>query len=104
MDAHPADLDFIVFAQQSANMSHASYRRQLGAMLGWPGLGPRLSLVAVPTLVVHGDVDPLIVYANGEYLAAQIPDAAFHTYHGVGHLPPIEAADRFSRDAIAFFS
>ena len=45
----------------------------------------------------RGNADPSVVFF-------QIPGAVFHTYDGVGHLPPIEAADRFSRDVVAFFS
>jgi pimeloyl-ACP methyl ester carboxylesterase len=104
MAAHPGDLDAIVFAQESQPMSNVSYRRQLGAMVGWPGIGEGLSRIAVPTVVIHGDLDPLLPYANGQYLAAHIPGSSLYTYHGVGHLPPIEAADRFARDTIAFLS
>jgi 3-oxoadipate enol-lactonase len=104
MEAHPADLDFIVYAQQIKEMSTASYRRQLTAMLGWPGLGDRLSRIAVPTLIIHGNQDPLIPYPNGQYLAAHIRGAELLTYDGVGHLPPIEAKDRFRDDVVAFFA
>ncbi|MDI3283530.1 alpha/beta fold hydrolase [Polyangium sp. 15x6] len=51
----------------------------------------RLGDVRVPTLVVHGDADPLIPYENGELLARRIPGARLRTLRGVGHLVPLEA-------------
>lgn len=39
-----------------------------------------------PTLVLHGDADPIVRLANGKILAARIPDARLHTVPGGGHL------------------
>lgn len=104
MDAHPDDLDQIVWSQTARPMPYAAYQRQLAAIVSWLGAGPRLPQVAVPTLVIHGDVDPLIPYANGEFIAAQIRGARLSTYVGVGHLPPIEAPERFNRDVREFLT
>ena len=40
-----------------------------------PSFRDRLGEIAVPTLVVHGDDDPLFPLAHGEALAREIPDA-----------------------------
>jgi pimeloyl-ACP methyl ester carboxylesterase len=64
--------------------------RQLAAILrwsSWDGL-PR---VTTPTLVLHGDADPLIPPANGELIAQRIPGARLRLLPGVGHLVPTEA-------------
>ena len=67
--------------------------------LGNPGLCRRLILVATAgfttlpllplirqrTLVLTGDRDPIVPVANGRILAAGIPDATLHVYHG-GHI------------------
>jgi pimeloyl-ACP methyl ester carboxylesterase len=66
MEQHPADLDRLVWSQSAKPMSFACYQRQLGAIMNWPGVGPRLPQVETPTLVIHGDVDPLVPYPNGE--------------------------------------
>jgi pimeloyl-ACP methyl ester carboxylesterase len=58
--------------------------------------------VKTPTLVIHGDLDPLVPYPNGQYIASQIPGATLSTYVGVGHLPPIEASERFNREVEDF--
>ncbi|HEV8623253.1 MAG TPA: alpha/beta fold hydrolase [Acidimicrobiia bacterium] len=39
-----------------------------------------------PTLVVHGDADPIVRLANGRILAARIPHARLHIVPGGGHL------------------
>ncbi|HVK63175.1 MAG TPA: alpha/beta fold hydrolase [Polyangium sp.] len=51
----------------------------------------RLGAVRAPTLVLHGDSDPLIPHENGELLARRIPGARLRTLPGVGHLVPLEA-------------
>ncbi|MBI3734644.1 MAG: alpha/beta fold hydrolase, partial [Chloroflexi bacterium] len=101
MDAHPADLADIVRHAQLKPMSLESYQRQIGAVISH-NVSDRLSRITAPTLVVHGDADPLVPYANGQYLAAHIAGARLLTYPGVGHLPPIEATERFNRDVAEF--
>ncbi|MDS1112446.1 alpha/beta hydrolase [Gordonia westfalica] len=46
----------------------------------------RLAGISVPTTVVHGDVDEVIVVDEGDRLAAGIPDAALERWPGVGHM------------------
>jgi pimeloyl-ACP methyl ester carboxylesterase len=43
----------------------------------------------VPTLVLHGEADPLVRPAGGRATAAAVPGARLVTYPGMGHnLPP----------------
>lgn len=52
----------------------------------WAG---ELGSIAVPTLVVHGEEDPLLPIGHGEALAAAIPGADLLRLPGVGHeFPP----------------
>jgi pimeloyl-ACP methyl ester carboxylesterase len=46
----------------------------------------RLAEIDVPTLVLHGTDDQMILCANGELLASLIPGARLHTFDGVGHM------------------
>jgi pimeloyl-ACP methyl ester carboxylesterase len=46
---------------------------------------PRLSGIRTPTLVVHGDEDPIIPLSEGQMLAAAIPGARLLTPAGMGH-------------------
>src|SRR5262245_46267302 len=49
---------------------------------------PRLPTLQVPTLVIHGTVDPLHPLAHGEALAAEIPAARLLAIPGMGHEAP----------------
>jgi pimeloyl-ACP methyl ester carboxylesterase len=63
-----------------------------------------LAQITAPTLVIHGDVDPLVPPANSAYLAAHIAGARHIVYPGVGHIPIVERAADFNRDVLAFLS
>ena len=104
MQTHPEDLEQIARSQQIKPMPTAAYYRQLGAISNWAGVGPSLAAIAIRTLVVHGELDPLIPFPNGEYIAAHVPGATLSRYPGVGHLPPIEADARFNREVLAFLA
>ena len=67
------------------------YLGQLWAGLGWTSL-PWLTRLAVPTLVMSGDDDPIIPTANGRILARLIPGARLHIVLGGGHLFLLEEA------------
>lgn len=104
MAAHPADLDRAVQNAKAKPMALEAYQRQLAAAYAHTrnGVAERLAEIRVPTLVIHGDCDPLIPYANGKFLAANIAGAKLSTYAGVGHLPTIEAAERLNREVSEF--
>ena len=57
-----------------------------------PSCRDRLGEIAVPTLVVHGDDDPLFPLAHGEALAREIPGADLLVLPDAGHgVPPQRA-------------
>ena len=62
----------------------------------------QLDHIQVPTLVVHGELDPRVSLENGRFLAEHILDARFILYPNTGHLVIIERAEEFNRDALAF--
>jgi 3-oxoadipate enol-lactonase len=62
----------------------------------------RLDVLATPVLVLHGDSDRVVPVANGELLAAAIPDAAFHVVEGGPHLFFIERADTVNQHIRSF--
>jgi pimeloyl-ACP methyl ester carboxylesterase len=55
-----------------------------------------LSAIAVPTLVIHGTVDPMFPFEHGQALAEEIPGARLLTLEGAGH-----SLDRADWKAIA---
>ncbi len=104
MANHPEDLEHIVKNSLARPMSLESYQRQLGACMVHfrQGAADRLAQITAPTLVVHGDYDPLIPYPNGKYLAEHIKGARLVTFPGVGHISMIESPERFNREVIEF--
>ncbi len=63
----------------------AGYLAQLQGTSLWSGL-ERLPSVAVPTLVVHGDLDRLVPPANGRRIAELVPGATLAVIPGANHL------------------
>jgi len=63
----------------------AGFVRQLSAVLASGDRTPRLRQLRVPTLVLHGEADPLVPLAGGRATAAAIPGARLRTVPGWGH-------------------
>lgn len=63
--------------------------RQFNAVLGTGSLRPYTRQIRRPTVVVHGDADPLVRPRCGKAVARAIPDARLMMIPGMGHdLPP----------------
>ncbi|MEC7490976.1 MAG: alpha/beta hydrolase [Pseudomonadota bacterium] len=56
-----------------------------------------LSEIAVPTLVIGGEFDPLTPLELTQGIAARIPQAVFHPMYNVGHLGNLENPQEFNR-------
>jgi pimeloyl-ACP methyl ester carboxylesterase len=68
----------------------AGTQRQYAAILASPDRTPALHSVTAPTLVIHGDADPLIDVSGGRATAAAIPGAELLVLPGMGHDLPRE--------------
>jgi pimeloyl-ACP methyl ester carboxylesterase len=68
----------------------AGVARQLAAILASGGRRESLKSVTVPTLVIHGDADPLVPVEGGVDTADAIPGAELIVMEGMGHNLPIE--------------
>jgi pimeloyl-ACP methyl ester carboxylesterase len=62
--------------------------RQLLAVLTAPSRAPALRRIRTPTLVLHGDEDPLVPMAAGKDVAANISGARLRIIKGMGHFIP----------------
>jgi pimeloyl-ACP methyl ester carboxylesterase len=72
----------------AAGADAGSSRRQLAAAMGSPSRLPALRRLRVPTLVVHGENDPLIRPVAGRAVARAVPGARLLTFPGMGHNLP----------------
>lgn len=78
----------------------AGLPRQMAAIIDDGDRRARLADVNVPTLVLHGEADPLVRPEGGRDTAAAIPGARLKTIPGWGHDLPAELVDELA-DAIA---
>ncbi len=74
--------------------------RHLSAIIADGDRRDMLRSITVPTLVLHGEDDPLVPCEGGRDTAACIPDAQLKTIPGWGHDLPLDLVDELA-DAIA---
>ena len=66
-------------------------------------LSPSVKTIEVPVLVVHGDDDQIVPYADsGPLSAALLRNDTLKTYEGLPHGLPTTHADILNRDLLAF--
>jgi 3-oxoadipate enol-lactonase len=100
-ERHPDAIEEFVEIAQHNPMHVDAYLRQLSACRAHD-VADWLGEIAAPTLVIHGDADPLVRIENGRHLAAGIPGARLIVYEDVGHIPEVECFEQFNRDLLDF--
>lgn len=98
---HPEVVEELVRLALEAPTPKRAFAAQLQAILSSDRSG-RVSSIRAPTLVVHGDLDPLVPYSNGRRLAESIPGARLATLPGCGHMLMWESADELARVVLEF--
>ncbi len=86
----PTEAEIRVRAERAVRRSNRpdGFPRQLIAIQTAPSRVRKLRRVRAPTLVLHGDDDPLVPMAGGEDTAANIPGARLRIVPGMGHFLP----------------
>jgi pimeloyl-ACP methyl ester carboxylesterase len=79
-----------------------AFQAQVDALLAHD-TADRLSQIAVPTLVLAGELDTILPPRFGRSVAEQIPDARFEVMPGEAHQPFQEVPDRFNPRVDAFW-
>ncbi|WP_312163049.1 alpha/beta hydrolase [Phenylobacterium sp.] len=79
-------------AQLRADYERAFYpvgvSRQMAAIVASGDRRAALATITAPTIVIHGEDDPLVRKEGGEDTAATIPGATLHLIPGMGHNLP----------------
>lgn len=75
------------------------FARQVAAIVADGDRRPMLKSIKAPTLVIHGEDDPLVPMAGGRDTAANIAGARLLTIPGMGHDLPLALVDTLA-DAI----
>jgi pimeloyl-ACP methyl ester carboxylesterase len=73
----------------------AGMARQLVAIIASGDRTGELKNVSVPTLVIHGEDDPLVTHSGGQATARAVPGAKLLTVPGMGHDIPAQLRDQF---------
>jgi len=88
-----------VRAQSLADFKRSYYpvgfQRQYAGVIASPDRRPKLKTITAPTVVIHGDADPLVPVEGGRDTAANIPGAELIVVPGVGHEMPAAVLDVF---------
>lgn len=92
-DRHPERLAEMAESALRERTPWRTVVAQARAVMGWRR-PERLSDIDVPTVIAHGDADPLSPVENSRLLARLIPDAQLVELPRVGHLLPQEAPGR----------
>jgi pimeloyl-ACP methyl ester carboxylesterase len=71
------------------------FQRQYAGIMASPDRRPKLKTITAPTVVIHGDADPLVPLAGGRDTAENIPGAELIVVPGVGHEMPTAVLDVF---------
>jgi pimeloyl-ACP methyl ester carboxylesterase len=99
-----ADLIEMLVAQRERNPTPGpTFKAQFDAIM----LSDRsevVSRIRCPTLVIHGDLDPLVPIHNGHMLADRIQGSRFVLLEGCGHLPHLERPEETAKAIREFLS
>lgn len=82
---HPVEEERLREIAKLSTPDQAADRRQLAAITASGDRRAELARVTAPTLVVHGEDDPLQSVRAGRATADAIPNARLVTYPGMGH-------------------
>lgn len=95
----PEDLRHRVEHALGRSYDPAGTARQLAAVMASGDRSLEVATIRVPTLVLHGDADPLVPIAAGKDTAAKIPGARLRVIRGMGH--DLSAWPSLAREIIA---
>ena len=86
--AYPAD-EAVLRANALADVKRCyeptGFARQMAAVTASGDRRPKLKTITAPTVVVHGEADPLVPVEGGHDTAANIPGAELVVIPGMGH-------------------
>jgi pimeloyl-ACP methyl ester carboxylesterase len=101
--SYPADPERLadrVRRDYRRSFSPTGFARQMAAIIADGDRRERLKAVTAPTLVIHGDSDPLVPIEGGRDTAASIAGAELKVIPGMGHDLPLALVDEIA-EAIA---
>ena len=89
-----ADIDADLAVRAANPTDPAGYAAQLTGTITWRGSLDRLPGLAIPALLVHGDLDRLVPIENSRRMAAVLPDARLEILAGASHIFATDQPER----------
>lgn len=96
-----AELKAMFMAEYRRSFHPQGVARQLAALLTGGDRRSLLATIQAPTVVLHGEADPLIPVACGQDTAASIAGAELRTISGMGHDFPTALMPEFAAAILA---
>jgi pimeloyl-ACP methyl ester carboxylesterase len=94
------------FIDRWAELQRAPFHRDIllnAPLAGFAKATPEsIAAIKTPTLILWGDVDPLITKDNADKFHANIAGSKLILYPHIGHLPQVETPEAVARDIAAF--
>jgi 3-oxoadipate enol-lactonase len=81
-----ADIDADLAVRAAHPTDPVGYMAQLTDAIVWRGSLDRLPGLAIPALLVHGDLDRLVPIENSRRMAAALPSARLEVLAGASHI------------------
>jgi pimeloyl-ACP methyl ester carboxylesterase len=80
------------------------FLRQMAAIIGSKNRKDLITSIHIPTLIIHGDIDPLIKVKNAYAANKLIKSSELEIVSGMGHLLDEESYSKFKNQFISFLS
>ena len=95
-DTHPVEFEQYLQRRLQYPTPPGCWLAQYQACAAYAAEGVEVQRIAVPALVVHGDQDRVVPFANGRLIAQRLPGARWLPMAGVGHVPYLEQRQAFT--------
>lgn len=89
-----------LLSRATSEAAEASFLAQPTQPLDW---ATELKQLSMPTLIVHGELDPLVDIRDLEYLNSQLPRSKLVVLEGTGHLPAMTRPHDIANEINSFF-
>ena len=96
--------DILTRTTRSLLQQSPEFHAGMWEMISGLEFAARLPAISCPTLVIAGELDINAPVHAAERIVEAIPSSRLATMPGLGHFPPLEAADEFNRILSAFLA
>ncbi|MFT5713256.1 MAG: pimeloyl-ACP methyl ester carboxylesterase, partial [Glaciecola sp.] len=94
------NIEKVIRHSQQRGVNPAGVARQLSAIIDSGDRTLSLQKLHIPSLIIHGDIDPLIPVECGIATAAAIPNATLKILEGMGHTLPMQLWPQIVQDIV----